>query len=206
MTPPAGGAPRRRLRAALRGFGMMLAVGLGAVAVWLIVTAETEKWTRIGALVGFWALLLAAYALFGTRRPLPALAQEELVSRPGTELTRGEDAAARREYEYRLMEMLRREITATMSAELVTLRADVAALRSELLEKVGGQIRLERIETTRVIGSDIEALQHEVRQLMMGGRQFDQLGSLSLGSTHTSLVTPAAPPLAALQLAAPEAL
>jgi hypothetical protein len=35
----------------------------------------------------------------------------------------------------------------------------------DLLDKVGGQIALERIETTRIIGSDLEALQEEVRQL-----------------------------------------
>ena len=45
------------------------------------------------------------------------------------------------------------------------LRSEVTALRNELVEKVGGQLHLERIETTRLIGSDLEALQHEVRQL-----------------------------------------
>ncbi|MDT4960224.1 MAG: hypothetical protein QOD31_4023, partial [Pseudonocardiales bacterium] len=173
---------------------MVLALGLGGFAIWMIVTTDTRKGATVGALLGFWALLVAAFAVFGTRHPIPALAPApDATTRPGSELTRVEDAAARREYEYRLMEMLRREITATMSAELVTLRADVAALRSELVEKVGGQIRLERIETTRLIGSDIEALQHEVRQMMMGGRQLDRLGSFSLGSTHTSLVSPAGP-------------
>jgi hypothetical protein len=172
---------------------MVSAIALGAVAVWLIVTADNQKGTRVGALIGFWAMLLAAFAAFGTRSPVPAQPPDrDVTSQPSGELARVEDATARREYEYRLMEMLRREITATMSAELVTLRADVAALRSELVEKVGGQIRLERIETTRVIGSDIEALQHEVRQ-MMNGRRLDQFGSFSLGSTHTSLVTPAVP-------------
>src|SRR5438105_3385991 len=50
-------------------------------------------------------------------------------------------------------------------------RAQVgAALRaaSEVVGKVGGELRLERIETTRIIGSDIEALQREVRQLKTG--------------------------------------
>ena len=51
------------------------------------------------------------------------------------------------------------------AARSSALRAEIASLRGELLEKVGGQLRLERIETTRVIGSDLEALQHEVRQL-----------------------------------------
>ncbi|MEP7020754.1 MAG: DUF6779 domain-containing protein [Pseudonocardiales bacterium] len=195
MTHPVDGelAGRNRWHVVLRGLGMAAAIGLGAFAVWLIVTAETQKGTRLGALIGCWALLLGAFAVLGTRQPSagPAAANDS-GARVGNELARVEDAAARREYEYRLMEMLRREITATMSAELVTLRADVAALRGELVEKVGGQIRLERIETTRVIGSDIEALQHEVRQ-MMGGRQSERLSSFSLGSTHTSLVATAEP-------------
>ena len=71
----------------------------------------------------------------------------------------------RRQYELRLEEMLRREIHASVAGEVATLRGEVAALRNDLLEKVGGQIRLERIETTRLIGSDIEALQQEVQQL-----------------------------------------
>ncbi|PZS36143.1 MAG: hypothetical protein DLM58_02360 [Pseudonocardiales bacterium] len=195
MAHPVDGefAGRNRWSVVLCSLGMAAAIGLGAFAVWLIVTAETQKGTRIGALIGCWALLLGAFAVLGTRQPdAGPYAPGESAARAGGELARVEDAAARREYEYRLMEMLRREITATMSAELVTLRADVAALRGELVEKVGGQIRLERIETTRVIGSDIEALHHEVRQ-MMGGRTTERLSSFSLGSTHTSLVTTAEP-------------
>ena len=49
--------------------------------------------------------------------------------------------------------------------QLSSLRAEVAALRAEVVDKLGGQLRLERIETTRVIGSDLEALQHEIRRL-----------------------------------------
>ena len=71
----------------------------------------------------------------------------------------------RRAHELRLEHMLRREIRNSVAGEVAALRAEIAELRSELLEKVGGQLRLERIETTRVIGSDLEALQHEVRQL-----------------------------------------
>jgi hypothetical protein len=92
------------------------------------------------------------------------------------ELERAEEAAARRAHEAHLETMLRREIRAAVTAEVSALRAEIAQLRSELLEKVGGQLRLERIETTRVIGSDLEALQHEVRQLKAVTAQEAELG------------------------------
>ena len=196
MTGPTDGESGRRdrLHAVLRGFGMAVAVVLGAGAVWLIVTADTQKGTRIGALVGFWALLLAAFALVGTRHPHRSAAEtgQELNLRARGGISRVDDVGMGREYERRLEEMLRREIQAAVGFELAALRADVSALRSELVEKVGGQLRLERIETTRVIGSDIEALQHEVRQLMVA-RQSPELGSFSLGTTRTSLVPPPMP-------------
>ena len=204
MTGPTDGESGRRdrLHAVLRGFGMAVAVVLGAGAVWLIVTADTQKGTRIGALVGFWALLLAAFALVGTRHPHRPAAEtgQELNLRARGGISRVDDVGMGREYERRLEEMLRREIQAAVGFELAALRADVSALRSELVEKVGGQLRLERIETTRVIGSDIEALQHEVRQLMVT-RQSPELGSFSLGTTRTSLVPP---PMPAPEPLAPE--
>ena len=73
-----------------------------------------------------------------------------------------------------------------VAGELAELRAEVAALRNELLEKVGGQLRLERIETTRLIGSDLEALQHEVRSSSL----------LATASTRRARVADRAEPVA----------
>lgn len=163
------GSRQRALRIALT----VLAVGLGTVAVWLIVTSDNAQRTKIGALAGFWALLIAAYPVLGIRHPQQAASGQELDVRAAGRLERTEDAAQRLEYERRLQLMVRHEIQQALGSELSSLRSEVAALRNEILEKVGGQIRLERIETTRMIGSDIEALQHEVRQLKVGGRGDD---------------------------------
>ena len=112
--------------------------------------------------------------MFGSRRPVPygdegldaAQPGTAVEVRPGsTPLERAEAAAERRAFQAGLEQLLHREIRSAVSLEVGELRSEIAALRSELLEKVGGQIRLERIETTRVIGSDLEALQQEVRQL-----------------------------------------
>src|SRR6201999_2459716 len=93
-------------------------------------------------------------------------AQVELRQDFALELQR--EVSARRAYEQQLHEMVRREIETiqrVVGDQLGKLRDDVATLRGDLVDQVGGKIRLERIETTRVIGSDIEALQNEVRQL-----------------------------------------
>lgn len=167
-----GDASRSRQRA-LRVILTILALGLGTVAVWLIVTSDNAQRTKIGALAGFWALLIAAYPVLGIRHPPQSSPGNEVDLRPAGRLERVDDAAERREYERRLQLMVRHEIQQALGSELTNLRSEVAALRSEILEKVGGQIRLERIETTRMIGSDIEALQHEVRQLKVANRGDD---------------------------------
>jgi hypothetical protein len=162
--------------------------------VWLIVTSQTSvKRVELGVLAGLWAALIGAFSMFGAPRfvhPLDAGSDQP----PGTglelragnlEVERAEEAAARRAHEVRLEQMLRREIQATMTREVAALRAEIASLRSELLEKVGGQLRLERIETTRVIGSDLEALQHEVRQLKAVSKDTGDVGS-ALGRLRPS--------------------
>jgi hypothetical protein len=171
--------PRTSRRAALlRGLGFVLAAGLGVVGVWLIVTGNDSKVVRIGAISAFWGLLLGTYAMFGARpparaEPLPVPPQappapppsRELDVRQLGEIERAAVAAARREFQQELQLMLRREVQDGFAREVASLRAEVNALRSDLVEKVGGQLRLERIETTRLIGSDLEAVQSELRKL-----------------------------------------
>ena len=90
---------------------------------------------------------------------------QEIELRQFGELQLARDAAARRESEQELELSLRREVERVLADQLASLREEVAALRAEVVDKLGGQLRLERIETTRVIGSDLEALQHEIRRL-----------------------------------------
>ena len=197
-----GDEGRTNRQRALRIVLTVLAVGLGTVAVWLIVTSDNAQRTKIGALAGFWALLIAAYPVLGIRHPHQSVSGQELDVRPTGHLDRMEDAAQRLEYERRLQMMVRHEIQQALGSELSSLRSEVAALRSEILEKVGGQIRLERIETTRMIGSDIEALQHEVRQLKVGTRSDDVSGRFAV---EASDLVQSVDDAVARQLAAAEA-
>src|SRR5256885_9433022 len=65
------GPERARRVAVLRAIGVCLAVGLGAVAVWLIVTSTSQKRIEIGVLAGLWGVLIGAYAAVGSRQPHP---------------------------------------------------------------------------------------------------------------------------------------
>lgn len=200
----------------LRGIGFAAAVALGAVAAWLIVTSTTQKRIEIGVLTGLWGLLLGAYSMFGARRalhelgPQPEAPSSALAVRDPepAELDRAEDAAAKREWESRLEQFLRREINATMSHQLASVRGEIAQLRQDLLDKVGGQLRLERIETTRLIGSarligsDLEALLDEVRQLKAATEStaVSELISRSLRQVvEPARVRPASQPTAEVQ-------
>jgi hypothetical protein len=170
----------------LRAIGLTIAVALAGVAAWLVVTGnESPRRVQLGVLAGLWSALLAGFALYGARRSAqfdaepgrPTSTELELRS-VRNELERAEEAAARRAHEARLEQLLRAEVQAAISREVTSLRAEIAELRGELLEKVGNQVRLERIETTRVIGSDLEALQHEVRQLQAVTREVGDIGTV----------------------------
>ena len=94
-----------------------------------------------------------------------ARSRQEVELRKLGELQLSREAAARREADLHLELSLRHEIERMMNEQIGLLRDEVAALRAEVVDKLGGQLRLERIETTRLIGSDLEALQHEIRRL-----------------------------------------
>jgi hypothetical protein len=174
----------------LRAAAVFLASVLGVVAVVLIVFSASQKQTQIGVLLGLWAALIGAFLAFGARRGTPDVeavqrtletktaelrsaglelfeqsqrdTEHELV-RLG-ELQSARDAIARRESELRLELVLRREVERLLTDQIGFLRDEVASLRSELLDKLGGQLLVEHIETTRVSG-DLAAIQNEIRRL-----------------------------------------
>jgi hypothetical protein len=173
----------------LRAIGFAVGAAFGVVAIWLIVTSTNDaKRVEIGVLLGLWGLFLGAISVFGSKS---SRGQAQAAPTPGQELdlrqlgeiervaVANAVAAARREFQAELEQMLQRQVHAVLAQEVAGLRDEVAALRNELVEKVGGQLRLERIETTRLIGSDLEALQQELRQLreVGGAREGDAAAS-----------------------------
>jgi hypothetical protein len=156
---------------------MFGAIGLGGVAVYLVVVGHTQKQVQIGLLVGLWGVLLAAFTLFGPRRTAADDIGEEGDDGSTWVSSKGELVSAeRREHELQLEVILRREMERVLRDEMAELRGEVAGLRTDLLDKMNGQLRLERVETTRVISSDIDELQHEVRRLAVAHSGASALG------------------------------
>jgi hypothetical protein len=130
----------------LRGCGVLLALALGGFGAWLLVTAHQLRWVRIGALAELWGVLVGAFALFGARhRAQPAspdAATPEVESaesvEPVAEPAAAPTAASEDEVQYdkRMEDILRREIRSVLTRELNVLRAQVAALRSDVLEQM----------------------------------------------------------------------
>jgi hypothetical protein len=163
---------------ALRALGIVVAVVLAVVAVVAVSFGSSTKQDQLGVIAGLWSALIFAVTFYGIRHHK----DERQVGRGGelevrqlAELESVAATAARGEYEQQLQDMVQRELAKVQRAvlaQLDELQAEVAGLRGDLVEKVGGQLRLERIETTRVIGSDIENLQHEVRRLAIARDAF----------------------------------
>lgn len=67
----------------------------------------------------------------------------------------------------------------------------MAGLRGEVLDAVDGRLRLERIETTRILGSDLAAPQDEIHRL--AGQRSAQAGLPAISGTHITREQPASP-------------
>lgn len=177
------------VRSTLRAAGIVVAVISASIAVFLVVFSEASRSAQFGMLLGFWAALILAFSLVRghdaavqelpavpvatelaeVTRPAPTM--EELTAgmvlelRRNAELEREKAEVERRRFQLELELMLRREVEHVMSAQMESLRQEIAGLRAEIMDNVGGALRLERIETTRLIGSDVQALQQEIRRL-----------------------------------------
>jgi hypothetical protein len=157
---------------------------LGLTAAWLVVFSTSEKQTQFGVLLGLWGGLAGAFVVFGPRgtsrdskpgkgwprdstpgnAPLSQESQALDVRRFG-ELELAQEVAARREVDLNIELTLRREIDRFTTERLASLHAEISGLRAEIADKLGGQLRLERTETTRIIGADLEALQDGIERL-----------------------------------------
>jgi hypothetical protein len=164
------GADRR----GVRGVILLLGVVMAAVATGFLVVTEDPKLLRLGIVGALWAFVLAAIAVPRRRRDDgDSNRTRELELRRTYELELEREVAARREYEMQLEVYLRRELDRGVREEVESLRQEVQALRGDVIERLDGELRMERIETTRLIGGSLRALREEARRL---GITFGDLG------------------------------
>jgi hypothetical protein len=148
-------------RKALRGLGVLLALGLSVAAVLLIVFGKDARTIRVGVILGAWGLMFGGLSLYPRRNAVAPSADVPPVTSTALELR--DDAAARREFERVLQGMLHRELDRGLRPELDSLRGEMAGLRGEVGQAMRNQVSLERVET-RIVGADLGELQDEVRR------------------------------------------
>jgi hypothetical protein len=162
-----GGArqPSSCISPAVRITGLVVGFALAIAATLAVFLTEDAVVLRLAVIAVAWAFVIAAFSA-GRRKTDQAVAEgreSELRQAYALELER--EVAARREYELKLENQLRRETQEAMRAELDKLRADLASLaglrdqlsglgelradmgrlRAELTEQLSGEMLVERI-------------------------------------------------------------
>jgi hypothetical protein len=157
-------------RGGLRTLALVAAVAIALASTAAVVLSDDPQTLRLAVVGALWAFVLAAFAA-PRRRESDAPAGD-----PGTalelrrtyEIELEKEVAARREYELQLEVYLRRELERGLAEDVAALREEVGRMRGEMIDRLDGELRMERIETTRLIGGSLRALQDEARRLGIG--------------------------------------
>jgi len=157
-------------RGGLRTLALVAAVAIALASTAAVVLSDDPQTLRLAVVGALWAFVLAAFA--APRRQEP----DAPAGDPGTalelrrtyEIELAKEVAARREYELQLEVYLRREMERGLAEDVAALREEVGRMRGEMIDRLDGELRMERIETTRLIGGSLRALQDEARRLGIG--------------------------------------
>jgi len=157
-------------RGGLRTLALVAAVAIALASTAAVVLSDDPQTLRLAVVGALWAFVLAAFA--APRRQEP----DAPAGDPGTalelrrtyEIELEKEVAARREYELQLEVYLRRELERGLAEDVAALREEVGRMRGEMIDRLDGELRMERIETTRLIGGSLRALQDEARRLGIG--------------------------------------
>ena len=157
-------------RGGLRTLALVAAVAVALASTAAVVLSDDPRTLRLAVVGALWAFVLAAFAAPRRREP------DAPAGDPGTalelrrtyEIELEKEVAARREYELQLEVYLRRELERGLAEDVAALREEVGRMRGEMIDRLDGELRMERIETTRLIGGSLRALQDEARRLGIG--------------------------------------
>ena len=156
-------------RGGLRTAALVAAVLVALASTAAVVLSDDPETLRLAVVGALWAFVLAAFAAPRRREPEsdggPGSALE---LRRTYEIELQKEVAARREYELQLEVYLRRELERGLAEDVAALRDEVGRMRGEMIDRLDGELRMERIETTRLIGGSLQALREEARRLGIG--------------------------------------
>jgi hypothetical protein len=157
-------------RGGLRTVALVAAVAIALASTAAVVLSDDPEMLRLAVVGALWAFVLAAFAAPRRREPEPVASDpgSALELRRTYEIELEKEVAARREYELQLEVYLRRELERGLAEDVAALRDEVGRMRGEMIDRLDGELRMERIETTRLIGGSLRALRDEARRLGIG--------------------------------------
>jgi hypothetical protein len=157
-------------RGGLRTLALVAAVAIALASTAAVVLSDDPQTLRLAVVGALWAFVLAAFAAPRQRESGAAAGDpgSALELRRTYEIELEKEVAARREYELQLEVYLRRELERGLAEDVAALRDEVGRMRGEMIDRLDGELRMERIETTRLIGGSLRALQDEARRLGIG--------------------------------------
>jgi hypothetical protein len=157
-------------RGGLRTVALVAAVAIALASTAAVVLSDDPEMLRLAVVGALWAFVLAAFAAPRRREPEQASGDpgSALELRRTYEIELEKEVAARREYELQLEVYLRRELERGLAEDVAALRDEVGRMRGDMIDRLDGELRMERIETTRLIGGSLRALQDEARRLGIG--------------------------------------
>ena len=186
MSPRRDDAPRRKWG---RVITLVVASTLAVAATGMLVLTDDQRVLRLAVVVALWAFVLGAIA--GVRRQ-PAGPVESPAAAAGAEveLRRAYQAElereteARREFQAQFGADLRRALDEGLRQQVEVLRGDVRMLHEEVLERLDGELRVERVawhgESTRLTGGA-----PGLRGFADGGRRHTSRGTHAAGGVPT---------------------
>jgi hypothetical protein len=170
-------------RGGLRTVALAVAVVVALASTAAVVVSNDPQTLRLAVVGALWAFVLAAFAAPRRRSDDDDRPGTEIELRKTYEIELEREVAARREYELQLEVYLRRELERGLAEDVAALRDEVGRMRGEMMDRLDGELRMERIETTRLVGGSLRALQDEARRLgievpvpaeLTGGSIFDE--------------------------------
>ena len=173
-------------RGGLRTFALVAAVAIALASTAVVVLSDDEQTLRLAVVGALWAFVLAVFAA-PRRRDAEAPAGDAdaaLELRRAYEIELEKEVAARREYELQLEVYLRRELEQGLAEDVAALRDEVGRLHGEMIDRLDGELQMERIQTTRLVGNSLRALRDEARR---GGRGLP--GPPELAADHSADAT-----------------
>ncbi len=168
----------------------------GAAAV-LALGIQDARLLRLGLLAALWAALLGAFAAAQLRREARACADHADHLRSTYQLELEREVSARREHTLTVERELREQAEHTQRREIVALRAEIAAMRTDL-ELLGGASMVERVtlcaEATRVLPLVTQPRTVEDSRAAVPARRGHTDSAFRFGpDPHTSTGPPAVP-------------